>query len=147
VKKWGKLLAWVLICEIVGGVSSIFTVSAIPTWYAFLNKPFFNPPSWIFAPVWTSLYLLMGIAAYLYQKSSRLFTIQLALNFLWTYIFFDLKNPLFAFIEIIFLWIFILLTIKEFWKKSQTASLLLIPYLLWVSFASILNLSIIVLNP
>jgi translocator protein len=147
VKQLGKLLAWILVCELVGGVSSIFTISAIPTWYATLNKPFFNPPSWIFAPVWTTLYLLMGVAAYLYQKSSHLFTIQLALNFLWSYIFFDLKSPILAFVEIIFLWLFIFLTIKEFRKKSKTASLLLVPYLLWVSFASLLNLSVVILNP
>jgi benzodiazapine receptor len=119
-----------------------------------LNKPFFNPPHWLFGPVWITLYLLMGISLYLIwnndgkdSKSALIvFSIQLGLNTLWSLLFFGLKNPLLAFIEIILLWLFIVLTILFFYQKSKTASFLLIPYLLWVSFASVLNFSIFYLN-
>ena len=146
-KSFIRLLLWISLCLGVGFVGSIFTVSSIPTWYAGLNKPLFSPPNWIFGPVWTLLYILMGIAAYLNEKINRYFITQLVLNFLWSIIFFYLHQPLLAFIEIVFLWIFILLTIKDFYKKSRPAAYLLIPYLAWVSFASILNLAVVWLNP
>jgi tryptophan-rich sensory protein len=132
----------------------VFTTSSIPTWYASLIKPSFNPPNWIFGPVWTTLYLLMGISLYLVwirgAKKNRTaliwFGSQLALNSIWSILFFGLKSPLSAFIEIIFLWITILITIIYFYKTSKPAAYLLIPYILWVSFAAVLNISIVILN-
>ena len=138
------------------GIGSLFTTSAIDTWYATLNKPFFSPPNWVFAPVWTLLYLLMGISLYLVwitkteKKAKKLgitfFFIQLAFNALWSILFFGLKSPIAAFIGIFLLWLAIYLTIKKFLQFSKFAGWLLIPYLAWVSFAAILNLSIVLLN-
>jgi translocator protein len=149
-----KLITSIIICQLAGIIGSFFTVSSVSTWYLTLNKPFFNPPSWVFGPVWITLYFLMGISLYLiwnnYNKDSKLavtfFSIQLVLNSLWSILFFGLRNPLLAFIEIIVLWAFILLTIIYFYKKSKTAAYLLIPYILWVSFAAILNFAIYYLN-
>jgi tryptophan-rich sensory protein len=149
-----KLISSIVICQLAGIIGSLFTVSSVSTWYLTLNKPFFNPPSWLFGPVWITLYLLMGFALYLiwnnYTKDSKpaltFFAIQLVLNSLWSIIFFDLRNPLFAFIEIIILWLFIFLTMVYSYKRSKTAVYLLIPYILWVSFAVILNFSIFYLN-
>ncbi len=138
-----------------GAIGSFFTASAIPTWYATLEKPFFNPPSWIFAPVWTTLYILMGISFYLILVSKtkinktraiQVFIIQLILNTLWSIIFFGLKSPELALIEIVFLWISIVLTIKNFARIQPVASYLLYPYLAWVSFATLLTLAISILN-
>ena len=151
-----KLLTLSLIlCLGAGGIGSLFTTPAISTWYTTLNKPVFSPPNFIFAPVWITLYILMAIAFYLVlinkSKDKRMaitfFLTQLVLNVFWSVIFFGLHNPIFAFVEIIILWIAIFLTIKSFYKISRNASYLLIPYLLWVSFASVLNLSIVLLNP
>ena len=149
-----KLIFSIVICQLAGIIGSFFTVSSVSTWYVTLNKPFFNPPSWLFGPVWITLYFLMGISLYLIwnnddkdTKSAQIvFFIQLGLNTLWSLLFFGLKSPLLAFIEIIILWLFIVLTIFFFYQKSKTASYLLIPYLLWVSFASVLNFSIFYLN-
>jgi len=156
VNKWLKLLTSIILCEGVGFLGTFFTIPSITTWYASLNKPSFNPPNWIFGPVWTTLYLLMGVALFLVlekklkkQKNSLLilFSVQLFLNFLWSVIFFGLHMPLLAFIDIVLLWISIALLIIDFWKFSKPASLILIPYLLWGSFALILNLSVVLLNP
>ena len=153
-KLW-RLTLLIFICEAIGILGSVFTLSQIPTWYASLNKPFFNPPNFIFGPVWTTLYFLMGLSLFLVleeklkkhkNKIIILFSIQLLLNFIWSFIFFGLHNPIIAFINIAMLWGSIILLIYEFWKYSKVASLLLVPYLLWVSFASVLNLFIIVLN-
>jgi tryptophan-rich sensory protein len=155
-----KLLISIIICLIIGGIGSIFTTPSIPTWYAGLAKPSFNPPNWLFAPVWTALFILMGISLYLIWNSSEknkheqeekkaaiiLFSIQLALNLLWSIIFFTLKMPSLAFMEIMLLWASILFTLIQFYKISKTAGLLMVPYILWVSFASILNLAIALLN-
>jgi len=152
-----KLLICIIICESAGFIGSIFTTPAIPGWYAALVKPSFTPPNWLFAPVWTGLYLLMGISAFLVWRKSldnhlvnsglRIFILQLILNTLWSFLFFGLKSPLLGLIEIMLLWIAILLTIRSFLKVSNTAGLLLLPYILWVSFAAILNFSIWRLNP
>lgn len=151
-----KLLSMVIICEGVGVLGSIFTVPAISTWYIFLNKPTFNPPNWIFGPVWTILYFLMAVSLFLLlekklKKQKRnliiLFSIQLLLNFLWSVIFFGFHLPLIAFIEIMLLWLSIALLIIDFWKFSKVASLLLVPYISWVSFALMLNLFSVLLNP
>ncbi|MGV8171113.1 MAG: TspO/MBR family protein [Candidatus Woesearchaeota archaeon] len=147
-----KLLGCILLSMAAGLIGMIFTKTGPDSWYAQLIKPSFNPPGWIFGPVWTTLYILMGIAFYLVlkykdnRKAKILFISQLILNTLWTIIFFGMHNPLLAFIEIIILWVLILLTIIEFYKKSKIAAYLLIPYILWVSFASILTLAIHLLN-
>ena len=151
-----KLIASILICLMAGFIGSFFTSPAIPNWYQGIEKPSFNPPSWVFAPVWTSLYILMGIALYLIwvkgleKKENKIaigvFGIQLVLNSLWSILFFGLQNPFFAFIEIIILWTAILASILLFYRIDKRAAYLLIPYILWVSFASFLNYTIWTLN-
>ena len=158
-----KLIIAIAVCELAGVVGSIFTVSAIPTWYAGLVKPVLNPPSWIFGPVWTILYALMGVALFLIWKQHSnilqnvrmlriwrigivVFFIQLFLNAIWSIIFFGLHSPSGALVGIIFLWLAILATIIIFAKISKPAAWLLVPYILWVSFAGYLNYSIWTLN-
>ncbi len=151
-----KLVISLVICQLAGILGSLFTMSKIPTWYMTLSKPELAPPNWIFGPVWTTLFILMGIALYLVwnQGTDRkdvkialyIFSTQLILNVLWSIIFFGLENPGSAFIEIISLWISILLSIIYFYKISKPASYLLIPYIAWVSFASYLNFMIWWLN-
>lgn len=154
-KNIAKLIISVIGCELVGFLGTPFTLSAIPSWYANLNKPFFAPPNRIFGPVWTLLYFLMGMAFYLiwkqgWQKKVKTagvyFLTQLALNFIWSPIFFGLKAPLLGLIVIVAMWILIVITMKKFYPLSRLAFYLLVPYLLWVSFATILNAAIIVLN-
>jgi len=152
---WIKLIISIVGCQFAGIIGSFFTRKSIPVWFSNLKKPEFNPPDWIFGPVWITLYLLMGISFYLIWKNEDnpsiktavvVFIFQLVLNSLWTIIFFGLKSFGIAFLEIIVLWIFILICIIQFYPISVTASVLLIPYLIWVSFASILNYSIWKLN-
>ncbi len=139
----------------VGSISGIATSSGIDSWFSNLNKPFFNPPNYVFGPVWTVLYILMGISFYmilqspgnnLRQKALLVFWIQLFLNFLWSFLFFKFHLIGIAFAEIITIWISILVMIIVFNKINKTAALIQIPYLLWVSFASVLNGSIWYLN-
>jgi benzodiazapine receptor len=151
-----KLLFSIIVCEAVGILGAVFTTPAIPTWYASLNKPSFSPPNWIFGPVWTLLYALMGVAAYLIwqrgiekpavRSALLIFSFQLILNFLWSFFFFKLQSPLYALIEILFLWVLILATIIRFYQLDKKAGLILVPYLLWVSFATFLNFYIVKLN-
>ena len=151
-----RLIVSIIICQLAGIIGSFFTASSVSTWYPGLIKPSFNPPSWIFSPVWITLFVLMGISLYLVWEKGieakgvrpglTVFGIQLVLNMFWSIIFFGLKAPTFAFIEIMILWAAILITILRFYKISKTAAYLLIPYLLWVSFAAVLNLAIAVLN-
>ncbi len=151
-----KLVVSIVICQLAGLIGSLFTTPSIPTWYATLQKPSFTPPNWLFAPVWTTLFVLMGISAFLVWRkglndkqvriSLSIFGAQLILNILWSIMFFGLKSPLVGFIEISILWLAILFTILKFFKISKTAGILLIPYILWVSFAAILNISIMILN-
>jgi benzodiazapine receptor len=151
-----KLVAAVLVCQFAGIIGSVFTTPNIATWYASISKPDFTPPSWVFAPVWTTLFLLMGISLYLVwgrglgKKDVKLavsvFGIQLVLNIVWSVLFFGLQNPFLAFAEIVLLWIAILVTIVLFYRISEKAGLLLVPYILWVSFATFLNYSIWMLN-
>jgi len=139
-----------------GFVGSIFTVSAIPLWYQDLLKPSLNPPAWVFGPVWTILFVLMGISAFLvwragWQKREvrvalGLFGIQLVFNAFWSVIFFGLKSPGWAFADIIVLLFFVIWTAIAFFKISKTAGYIFLPYILWISFATYLNLSIWVLN-
>lgn len=151
-----KLLLSIILCEGVGILGSIFTIPSITTWYSHLNKPVFNPPNWIFGPVWTILYLLLGVFLYLilekkFKKGKNkfliVFSVQLFLNFLWSIIFFGMHLPLVAFIEIAFLWGSIVWLVINSWTVSKISSLILIPYLCWVSFAAILNLTVALLNP
>jgi len=153
---WLKLIVSLVACQSAGLLGGIFTAKSIKTWYVTLNKPSFNPPGWIFGPVWTALYLMMGVSLYIIWKKAvetdvrlaiAVFIVQLALNALWSYLFFGIHNPRIAFFEVLFLWLFILICIIIFFPVSHTASYLLIPYLLWVSFASFLNYTIWKLNP
>ena len=155
-KKILALIAAIVGCNLAGGLGSLFTAPAIPTWYATLNKPFFNPPSWIFAPVWTLLFTLMGISLFLiinqplrnqeFRLAIKLFLAQLVLNVLWSVIFFGNQNPGLAFAEIILLIILVMLTIVQFYPLSKKASYLLLPYFVWILFASILSYTIWQLN-
>jgi len=150
------ILVSVFVCELAGLVGSVFTTPAISTWYASLKKPFFTPPSWVFAPVWVTLYALMGISLYVVWKKDigrrdvrravGLFGIQLALNVLWSVVFFGMQSPLYGLVIIVLLWIALLATTVLFYRISKTAGILLVPYFLWGSFASVLNFSILVLN-
>lgn len=151
-----KLIIALAICQAAGIIGSLFTRPAIGEWYAGLTKPALNPPSWVFAPVWTILFVLMGLAAFLVWKRGLeqkevkialgIFIVQLVLNTLWSVIFFGFKDPGLAFIEIIILWLAILATIIFFGKISKAAAWLLAPYLLWVSFAAGLNYYLWILN-
>lgn len=145
-----KLLACILITQGTGILGSFFTASSVKTWYITeVVKSPLNPPSWVFAPVWTLLFLLMGIALYLvWQKKNNLFWfwVQLILNLFWSVLFFGLRSPSLAFYEILILWFAIFMTIIKFRQYNKTASILLWPYLAWVSFASFLNYSIMILN-
>lgn len=150
-----RLIISILIPLIIGFAGSFFTASSVDSWYATINKPSFNPPGWIFAPVWTTLYILIGLSFYLVWRNNfgearkkviSIYFMQLIFNLLWSVLFFGLKSPLLGFIDIILLLIFIIANTIIFYKISKTAGYLLIPYLLWVSFASILNFSIFLLN-
>lgn len=155
-KNTGKLIVAVLIPLIVGATSGFFTVTGVGSWYQTINKPSWNPPGWIFGPVWTSLYIMMGIALFLVwraevnpgvkKKAIVLFSIQLLLNFSWSFIFFNQQQIGWALVEIIILWVFILLTIFAFGKINPAAAWLLVPYISWVSFATILTYTIWKLN-
>lgn len=151
-----KLFIAVAIPLLVGAVSGFFTTAEIPGWYQTINKPSWNPPSWIFAPVWTTLYILMGVALYLIWKAEAdpltkkaaiaLFAIQLVFNFFWSFIFFNRHLIGWALADIVLMWLFILLTIFTFAGINKSAAWLLVPYISWVSFASILNYTIWKLN-
>ncbi len=151
-----KLVIAIGVSGLAGVIGSVFTVSAIPNWYAGLAKPALNPPSWVFGPVWTTLYVLMGIAAFLVwrngwgQKEVKaalgLFGFQLFLNAIWPIIFFGFHSLFLAIIDIIALWLVIAWTIVVFYKISKSAAYLLVPYLFWVSFAAYLNYAILTLN-
>ena len=151
-----KLIASLIIPFIAAGIGSLFTSQTVSTWYETLQRPVFSPPNWIFSPVWTILFLMMGLSLYLVWKKGiktkkaktaiTFFGIQLGLNALWSILFFGLQSPSLAFMEIIVLWFAILGTIVSFYKISRKAAYLLIPYILWVSFAIILNFAIVILN-
>jgi len=164
-----KLIISILICQAAGILGSLFTAPNIQTWYASINKSALSPPNWIFAPVWTILFLLMGISLYfVWIKSKKIrgkrqksqvqafnklkksaliiFSVQIILNILWSAIFFGLHIIGIAYIELMLLWVFILITIIKFYKISKPAAYLLIPYILWVTFAAILNFSLVLAN-
>jgi tryptophan-rich sensory protein len=148
-----KLTLCILLPLLVGGISGYFTSQSIPNWYVYLNKPSFNPPNYLFGPVWTLLYILMGISFYLVIIKPKvswlivgIFLTQLILNFFWSFIFFNYHKLGLALVEIIILWVSILVMIILFYKTNKWAAILNISYLLWVSFATILNYSIYRLN-
>ena len=173
-----KLIQCIIICELAGVFGSVFTTPAINGWYSTINKPSFNPPNWIFGPVWTILFILMGISLYLVwekkwqaknvlTKNTKtwnewsqnlwtgkwskiniilIFSTQLILNVLWSIVFFGMQSSEKAFAVVLCLWVAILFTILNFYRVSKLAAYLLIPYLLWVSFAGVLNLFIVILN-
>jgi benzodiazapine receptor len=151
-----KLVVSILVCQLAGAIGGLFTASSVDTWYAALTKPAFNPPNWLFSPVWITLYALMGVAFFLVWRRGLqtegvkialiVFGLQLALNTLWSLLFFGLKMPFPAFIDIVILLCLILMTLLKFKKVSRLAGLLLAPYLLWVSFAAVLNFFLWYLN-
>ncbi len=145
----------ILLCQLAGVLGSLFTTPAIPTWYRTLKKPFFTPPDWIFGPVWISLFMLMGVSLFMvwrrqehpqFKITLTFFLIQLIFNILWSAAFFGLRSPLLGLIDIVLLWIAILLTIQYSLRISKVAGLLLLPYMLWVSFALVLNFALWILN-
>lgn len=150
-----KLIVSLIIPLSVGAVAGMFTSQAVPTWYATLNRPSFSPPSWVFGPVWTSLYILLGISFFLIWKENtskernlaiKVFSVQMLLNFAWSFLFFYFNLIGVALLEIILLWISIATMIYLFHKLKPLAAYLNIPYLLWVSFATILNAAYYFLN-
>ncbi|MBI2033354.1 MAG: tryptophan-rich sensory protein [Candidatus Levybacteria bacterium] len=153
-QKLGKLIFSIVLPFMAAAVGSLFTVSSIPTWYATLYKPFFSPPNWIFGPVWTLLYLLMGISFYLVWVSKKkkkksaykYYFVQLMLNALWSIVFFGMHQLVLSLIVIVLLLYFIFKTITSFGKIDKLAGQFLYPYIVWVSFATVLNLSIVLLN-
>lgn len=157
--KWSgllKLLASLTVVLAAGGIGSLATTRAIPTWYRDLAKPSFNPPDWLFGPAWTTLYLLMAVAAFLVWKQGlgatgvklalAAFLVQLILNALWSVLFFGLRSPLGGLVDIIVLWLAILANIILFFRVSVPAGILLLPYIAWVTFAAVLNAAILRLN-
>ncbi len=155
-KAGGILIGSVLLCNCAGLLGSLFTTTGPGSWYSTLIKPAFNPPAWIFAPVWTLLYILMGISLYLVITEGMkgrdvripllVFTIQLILNLLWSYAFFGLESTFFGLLVIILLWISIVATMILFYPVRKAAAWLLVPYILWVSFATLLTYTIYSLN-
>lgn len=149
-----KIIICTSLCVLLGIASGFSTVDSISNWYQYLVKPSWNPPNWLFGPVWTTLYLLMGISVAMIWHSDnpakkfavRLFIIQFILNLAWSFIFFNMHLPGWAFAEILVMLLFIILTIISFYTINKTAACLLIPYLLWVSFATVLNGTIWYLN-
>jgi len=151
-----KLIVSIGICQLAGVIGMIFTMDSITNWYDSLNKPSFNPPDWIFGPVWVILYLMMGISLFIVWKEDLknkeiksaflIFMIQLIFNAAWLIVFFGGHSIIGGLIVIVILWILILITILKFIKISRVAGILLIPYLLWISFATVLNYFIYKLN-
>jgi benzodiazapine receptor len=155
-KRAGKLICSVSLCLLTGFLGSFATMDSVKTWYADLSRPSFTPPDWAFGVVWPILYVMMGISAFLIwsrgidkrqvRVALGLFILQLVLNGLWTPIFFGLHMIALALVDIVLLWAAILMTILAFWRISKTAAYLLIPYILWVSFAIVLNATLWFLN-
>ncbi len=149
------LILFIVVVYAAAGIGSLFTAQSVNDWYVALSKPSWNPPSWVFGPVWTVLYGMMGVAAWLVWLRRRevsvtlplvLFFVQLALNVVWSLLFFGLQSPGAAFLEIIVLWLAIAATLLAFWRVAPLAGALFIPYILWVSFAAVLNYTIWQLN-
>lgn len=156
IQSYPKLAAAILFCVILGSLGSIVTITGPGSWYSSLEKPFFAPPNWLFAPMWITLFVLMGIALYLIWESGTerrdvqialgIFGLQFLLNVLWSFLFFGMKSPLLGFIDILLLWVMILLTIRAFYQVKKSAAYFLIPYIAWVTLASALNGAIYFMN-
>ena len=155
IKDIAALVLAQVVCFSAAGIGGAFTATSVRTWYLNIAKPLWTPPSWVFGPVWTVLYALMGISVWLVWRSGRwsltrkallTFGAQLLLNTVWSIIFFGVRSPGFAFFEILLLWCVIVATIGFFWQHSKTASVLLVPYLAWSSFAAFLNFTIWQMN-
>ncbi|MDP3441893.1 MAG: TspO/MBR family protein [Ignavibacteria bacterium] len=151
----GKLIASFLLPLAIGGIAGMFTTEAIPDWYATLNQPSFNPPNWVFGPVWTTLYIILGISLFLIwelpaskkrNQAILIFMMQLFLNFCWSFFFFYFKMIGLSLIDIVALWIMIVVMLVQFYKLKPVAAYINIPYLLWVSFATALNMAYFFLN-
>lgn len=149
------LITFVLLCLGAGGLGAVATTPEIAGWYKALSKPWWNPPDYIFGPVWTTLYLVMAIAAWLVWRPAgfaaaatplTLFAVQLGLNLAWSWIFFGMHQPGWAFLEVIVLWLAIMATTVAFFRCSRIAAYLMLPYLAWVSFAAMLNFTIWQIN-
>ena len=157
IRSYPKLAAVILFCLIAGSLGSLVTINGPGSWYATLQKPFFAPPNWVFAPVWITLFILMGIALYLVWQCGTenrevkmalgIFGVQFALNVIWSFLFFGLESSLLGLIDIILLWVMIVVTIRAFYRVKKSAAYLLIPYLAWVSLASALNGAVYFMNP
>jgi len=155
-KKVLRFIISIIICQSAGIFGSLFTFEAVPDWYITLEKPFFAPPNWIFGPVWIILYFLMGVSLYIVWKDELksktrnvffvVFGIQLILNALWSLLFFGLKSPLLGLIDILILDVMLVVTIFYAKRVSKYAAMLLIPYMVWIIIASVLNYAIMVLN-
>lgn len=151
-RDYAALVGFILVCLAIGGLGGFVTASSVQTWYPTLTKPSFNPPAWVFGPVWTTLYVMMAVAAWrVWRKAGwgaplNIFAAQLALNCLWSFLFFGMQSPGLALIDIVPLLALILLTIRAFWPIDRIAGGLLMPYAAWVSFATLLNASIWWLN-
>lgn len=154
-QRFAGALVSVLIALAAGLIGNFLGMDAISTWYAGLEKPAWNPPNWIFGPVWTLLYILMGVAAYVVWEQKKdsarrgalvVYGVQLLLNAAWSIIFFTFKQPAIAFGEIVLMWLAILVTIVMFWRIKPLAGILLLPYIAWVTFATVLNFAIWQLN-
>ena len=149
---WLALLVLLILCFAVAGIGGLATAPSIPNWYAGLAKPSWTPPGWIFGPVWSVLYLSMAIAAWLVWRRAdavvpmTAFGIQLIFNAAWSWLFFGLHSPGAAFIDVVMLWATIAATTVVFWRRSTLAGILFVPYLIWVSFAAVLNFAIWRLN-
>ena len=150
-----SLFAFIILCLVVSSVGGAITATSVDTWYQSLEKPSFNPPDWVFAPVWTALYILMGIAAWRIWrlratentgKALSIFGLQLGLNLSWSILFFGLQRIDLALIEIFILLVTIVINTIVFWRVDRLAGLIFVPYVLWVTYATILNASIWLLN-
>jgi tryptophan-rich sensory protein len=154
-KKLFRFLGCILLTMTIGGISGIATIDGVKGWYTTLNKPSFNPPNYLFGPLWTALYFLMGVSLYIIlnqpasagrRRALTIFGVQLALNFFWSVIFFNFHEPGWALADIILMWIAIVAMIVTFYRIDKTAGLLQLPYIAWVSFATLLNGAIVYLN-
>jgi tryptophan-rich sensory protein len=152
-----KLIAAIVVCIVIGSLGALVTVVGPGSWYAALEKPFFTPPGWVFAPVWITLFTLMGIALFLIWESGTgrrevrialaLFGIQFVSNILWSFLFFGLRSPILGLVDIVILWVLIAATIAAFYRVRKSAAWLLIPYICWVTIALALNYGVYILNP
>jgi translocator protein len=151
-KNWAVLIGLIVLCLGAGFVASSATMQSVAEWYPTLNKPSWTPPNWLFAPVWTVLYIMMAVAAWLVWRKGNsgaamlLFFAQLLLNIAWSILFFGARSPLLGLIDIVLMWLAIAATIFAFAMRSRLAAFLMVPYLCWVSLATALNVSIYMLN-